>query len=122
MFTAGTIPSGIYGYQHGPPTAAAEVLVEVDRGMPALTDSQQVACSPDAICSIFGKWLASQDWTTSEPSGYALRLGGTQVRINGEPVPILSSSPAKVSFLCPKLNPGTPLVRWLIPMLEAPGL
>jgi hypothetical protein len=85
--------------------STARVIVDVDRGKPELTDSQQTACSPNAVASVIGKWLAPQDGTTSEPSGRALRLSGTQVRINGEAVPVLSSSPTKVSFLCPSLDP-----------------
>jgi uncharacterized protein (TIGR03437 family) len=36
-------------------------------------------------------------------------LGGTQVRINGELVPVLFSSPTRVRFLCPALSPDVPL-------------
>jgi uncharacterized protein (TIGR03437 family) len=88
--------------------STTQVLMDVDSGKPELTDSQQVACSPNAIASVTGKWLSTMDGAASEPSGRALRLGGTQVRINGEAAPILSSSPTRVSFLCPNLSPGTP--------------
>jgi hypothetical protein len=47
-------------------------------------------CSPNAIASVTGKWLATG--SASEPSGSAFGQGGTRVRINREPVPILCSS------------------------------
>jgi len=86
-------------------SAKADTTLVVDRGMPALTTPLQ--CSPNARVSVEGEWLAERVF--SEPSGSAFELVGVSVKVNGQAVPILFLSPTNVSFLCPGLEPGTPL-------------
>jgi uncharacterized protein (TIGR03437 family) len=90
-------------------SSSAEVTIEVDAGVPALTPSQTISCSPNAIGTLTGKWLAPPESEVSEPSGGAMDLGGVRVRINGQAVPVLYSSAAEVDFLCPALDAGTQL-------------
>src|SRR5262249_45805040 len=82
-------------------SSMAEVVIEVGSGAPALTGT--AACSPGAIGTLHGKWLAEGDQTFSDPSGKALALGGTSVKVNGESVPALFVSGTRVNFLCPAL-------------------
>jgi uncharacterized protein (TIGR03437 family) len=90
-------------------SSTAQVTIEVDSGMPALTPSGQVSCSPGSVASLSGKWLAAPGSALSDPSGRAMDLGGTKVKVNGQYVPVLSSSATQVNFLCPALDPGTQL-------------
>jgi len=89
--------------------STVEVTIDVDSGAPVLSASEEVTCSPGAIASLAGKWLAESGTTLSDSSGKALDLGGTKVRINGQSIPVLFASPTRVSFLCPALAPGTQL-------------
>jgi uncharacterized protein (TIGR03437 family) len=98
-FTA-TNPSG--------QSSTAAVNIDVDGGMPVL-NKQRLTCSPNAIATVTGKWLSAADSGLSDPSGVSLELGGTQVKINGQAVPVLFRSATQVNFLCPTLNPDTPL-------------
>jgi uncharacterized protein (TIGR03437 family) len=81
----------------------------VDGGIPALTTPQKLDCSPNAIASVKGEWLAPAGAALSDPSGGALELGGVAVKINGEAVPVLFSSATEVRFLCPAQEPGAQL-------------
>ena len=90
-------------------SSSAEMTIEVDAGAPALTPSQTLACSPNAIATLKGTWLAAPNSVLSEPSGSATDLGGVQVRVNGQAVPVLYTSATRVDFLCPTLDAGTPL-------------
>jgi uncharacterized protein (TIGR03437 family) len=87
-------------------TASAEVTIDVDSGAPVLS-GDGLACSPGAIGTLNGKWLA--DSTNADPSGGALELGGTGVKVNGRAVPVLFASATRVTFMCPTVEPGTPL-------------
>ena len=98
-------------------SSTARVSVEAGTGVPVLDESQQLACSPNAVASLSGKWLAASLGSVSEPSGSAAELGGTKVRINQQLVPVLFSSTRKVQFLCPASLPGTPLSV----VVETPG-
>jgi hypothetical protein len=89
-------------------SASGTVTLDVDSGKPAL-DAQTLACSPGAISRLTGKWLASGDAPLSDATGGSMSLGGTRVAVNGEAAPVLFSSAAEVRFLCPAVNPGTPL-------------
>ena len=89
-------------------SSTAEVNIDVDDGSPVL-NREQLTCSPNAIATVTGKWLSAADSGLSAPSGASMELGGTQVKINGQAVPVLFSSATQVNFLCPVLNPDTQL-------------
>jgi uncharacterized protein (TIGR03437 family) len=90
-------------------SSTALVPLEVGPGGPVLNSSERFSCSPRSVASLAGEWLADSASASSEPSGQALELGGTRVRVNGQYVPVLSSSADHVRFLCPGLDPGTPI-------------
>ena len=94
-----------------------ELTIEVGAGAPALTSSQTLACSPNAIATLTGTWLAPPESVLWKPSGGAMDLGGVRVRINGQSVPVLYSSATRVDFLCPNLDAGTQLSV----VVETPG-
>ena len=85
------------------------VRIEVGTGVPVLTESQNLACSPNAIAILSGKWLAASPSPASEPAGRASEHAGTKVKVNEQYAPVLLSSATQVQFLCPALSPGTPL-------------
>jgi uncharacterized protein (TIGR03437 family) len=87
-------------------SSSAQVPVDVTSGNPVLESAEQM-CSPGAIASVKGSWLAESGRTLSDPSGKALDLGGTKVKINAQYVPVLLASSTKVQFLCPAADPGT---------------
>lgn len=91
-----------------------QVELEVDSGAPAITrvinaasHSQEATCSPGAIGRLEGRWLSEE--SAVDASGGSLRLSGTAVMVNGDPVPILYSSATRIDFLCPASAPGTEL-------------
>ena len=90
-------------------TSTAQTTIEVDAGTPALTPSQELACSSNAVARLTGKWLAAPGSALSDPTGNALELGGAKVKVNGQYVPLLFSSATRVHFLCPALDAGTKL-------------
>jgi uncharacterized protein (TIGR03437 family) len=90
-------------------SSTARVRIEAGTGVPVWSESQELVCSPNAIASLSGKWLAASPSAVSAPAGNATELGGTQVRVNEQLVPVVFSSTRKVQFLCPALPPGTPL-------------
>jgi uncharacterized protein (TIGR03437 family) len=90
-------------------SSTARVSVEASTGVPVLSEPQQLACSPNAIASLSGKWLAASPNSLSEPAGSTAGLGGTTVRVNGQVAPVVFSSTRKVGFLCPALPSGTQL-------------
>ena len=87
--------------------ASAHVSIEVDSGAPVLDTSDGLACSPGAMGTLNGRWLA--DSTLSNPAGATLEMGGTKVQVNGDYVPVLSVSPLQVKFVCPALAAGVQL-------------
>ena len=89
-------------------SATARVRIEVGSGLPVLS-SAPLACSPGSVTSLTGRWLAAPGSSLADPSGSSLELAGTRVTVNGQAVPVLFSSPARVSFLCPAWDTGTPL-------------
>jgi uncharacterized protein (TIGR03437 family) len=89
-------------------SSAAEVHIDVDDGAPVL-NSRELTCSPNAIGAVTGKWLSAAEQGLSAPSGAVMELGGTRVQINGQAVPVLFSSATQVNFLCPAVQPDTPL-------------
>jgi uncharacterized protein (TIGR03437 family) len=86
-------------------SSIAQVAIDVDSGAPVLTNAG--ACSPGAIGTLRGKWLAEAGKTLADATGQSLSLGGTTVKVNGEPVPALFASATRVNFICPSLEPGT---------------
>jgi uncharacterized protein (TIGR03437 family) len=90
-------------------SSTADVELEVDAGIPVLNEPAS-SCSPGAIDSLNGKWLAAPGSHFSDPSGSSLDLAGTRVMVNGQAAPVVYSSEDRVSFLCPSgLTAGTPL-------------
>lgn len=90
-------------------TAKAQTTIDVDSGQPSLSSSQQLSCSPNALASLTGKWLAAPGTRLSDPTGSTRVLGGTRAKVNEQYVPILFGSPGRVDFLCPALEVGTEL-------------
>jgi uncharacterized protein (TIGR03437 family) len=88
-------------------SSAAEVTIEVDAGTPVLNSRGRFTCSPGAIATLNGKWLAEPGSLFTDPSGASLELGGATVKINDERAPIVYSSETRVKFLCPQLPAGT---------------
>ena len=89
-------------------SSTTQVELEVDSGVPTL-DAPDSSCSPGAIGTLHGKWLAAPDSQLSDPSGGSFALGGTSVGVNGQAVPVLYSSPDRVDFLCPVMEAGIQL-------------
>ena len=82
--------------------------IEVGSGVPAL-NAVVSPCSPGAIGTLTGEWLAAPGSQLSDPTGASFDLGGTSVTVNGRAVPLLYSSAARVDFLCPAVAAGTQL-------------
>ena len=113
-WTANASQTGVYHVSFEATNAVgqsttAPVTIEVDSGKPVLEPSNGFACSPGALATLRGKWLAAPDSSLSDPSGSSMDLGGTKVKVNDSYVPILFSSPQQVNFLCPTVEPGTQL-------------
>jgi uncharacterized protein (TIGR03437 family) len=89
-------------------STSARVTIDVTSGDPMLASVGQ-GCSPGAVASLTGSWLAEPGSTLSDPSGNAMELGGTKVTVNGQYVPMLSVSPTAVAFVCPSLSQQTQL-------------
>ena len=89
-------------------SSSMQVTIEVTSGDPTL-DTAERMCSPGAVASLKGSWLAEPGSALSDPSGNAMDLAGTKVKVNGQYVPVLSASPTQVHFLCPVLDPETRL-------------
>jgi uncharacterized protein (TIGR03437 family) len=96
-------------------SSTGSLAIVVDSGKPVITGIQnaasmaQPACSPGSVASLTGRWLASNDTPVSDLSGTVTELGGTQVKVNGEYVPVVYASATRVDFVCPETDPGTPL-------------
>jgi uncharacterized protein (TIGR03437 family) len=89
-------------------SSSAQVTMEVTSGDPTLGPAER-ACSPGAVATLTGSWLAEPGPAVTDPSGNAMELGGTKVKVNGEYVPVLSASSTEVDFVCPSLSPETQL-------------
>ncbi len=90
-------------------STSAVTALTVDDGRSALSTPQTLDCSPNAIASVTGKWLAAAGTELSEPSGDVLELAQVAVKINGEAAPVLFSSATETRFLCPADEPGAQL-------------
>ena len=66
-------------------------------------------CSPGGLASLSGEGFTSQGPQKATSSPLPTSLGGVQVKVNGEAVPLLFASASQVNFQCPQLTPGSPL-------------
>ncbi|HEY1337080.1 MAG TPA: LamG-like jellyroll fold domain-containing protein [Bryobacteraceae bacterium] len=89
--------------------ASADVAIEAGPGLPVVDDAKAFACSPGAIATIAGKWLAPAGTIRSDPTGGDKAMAGVFVWVNGFSQPIIFVSQSRVSFVCPNLAPGSPL-------------
>ena len=89
-------------------SSSAEITVSVSSGVPSVA-SELLTCSPGAIASLNGSGFAEPRSALSDPSGQSMVLGNTKVKINDQYVSVLAASDARVTFLCPALDPDTPL-------------
>ncbi|MES1260274.1 MAG: putative Ig domain-containing protein [Acidobacteriota bacterium] len=89
-------------------SSTVQTEIDVDGGLPVVNASAAV-CSPGAVASLNGKWLAAAGSHFFDPSGASFSLGGTSVTIDGQPAPVLYSSADRVDFLCPDGGAGTAL-------------
>jgi uncharacterized protein (TIGR03437 family) len=93
-----------------------QLAIAVDSGKPFIASVHNAAswaypaCSPGSLASLAGRWLAWIDTPVSNPSGAAAELGGTRVKVNGEYVSLVYASPNRIDFVCPRSDPGTPLI------------
>lgn len=89
-------------------SSTAQVDLEVDSGLPALNKPES-SCSPGAIATLTGKWLAPPGSQFSDPTGASFDLGGTKVAVNGQVVPLVHCRADRVDFLCPATGTETAL-------------
>ena len=93
----------------GPAAAATRTVhIDVDAGIPSISNASKFGCSPSAVANLSGKWLGP-DEPAADPSGNSTELGGTTVRVNGTLVPLLYAGKTQASFLCPAGAPGDAL-------------
>jgi uncharacterized protein (TIGR03437 family) len=90
-------------------TSSARSAITVGSGKPVLAAGSKLACSTGSIATLTGNWLSLSDQNLSDPTGASRQLGGTTVRINGEPASVLYANPTRVDFQCPDTAPGTGL-------------
>jgi uncharacterized protein (TIGR03437 family) len=86
-------------------SSTAEVEIEVDSGLPTL-NTPAMPCSPGAMNTLHGTWLATPGSQLSDPTGATFDIGGTSVVVNGQAAPVLFSSADRVDFLCPSAGTG----------------
>jgi uncharacterized protein (TIGR03437 family) len=89
-------------------SSSAQVGIDIGSGEPTLAATRN-ACSPGAIGSVTGSWLAATGASVSDPSGTAIELDGTKLLVNGQYVPLISASATQVQFICPSLPAQTSL-------------
>ena len=89
--------------------ANAEVLVRVGSAGPQITATERLACSPGALAVLKGSGFGEPGAEVADLSGNPDGLGGTSVTINHQSVPVVDVSETSVTFVCPALDPETPL-------------
>ena len=99
---------GGYDVKFTAASAARTVHLDVGPGLPVVRESSQFACSPGAIASLAGMWLADGE-PMADPSAGSMELSGTKVRVNGAYVPVLYASQGEARFLCPDVAAGEAL-------------
>ena len=96
-------------------SASGQVRIDVDQGLPVITAVRNAAspkasaCSPGALASVVGRWLAPQGSSLSDPAASGTELNGARVQINGDYVPLVHAEWARVDFVCPAVAAGTAL-------------
>jgi uncharacterized protein (TIGR03437 family) len=96
-------------------SANAGVTIAVGSGRPVITGVHneagraRPACSPGALATLAGRWLAPGSDPVADPTGPA-ELGGIRVTVNGGAASVVYASPQRVDFVCPALEPGSIVV------------
>ncbi len=67
-------------------SSSRQVAIDVTSGDPTLATAER-PCSPGAVASLTGSWLAEPGSTMSDPTGSAMELGGAKVKVNGVSTP-----------------------------------
>lgn len=89
--------------------ASVRTRVVVDAGHPVITNARSLSCTPQGLATLEGRWLSQWREEFTDPTGASSVLGGTSVRVNGVPVPVLRAGPDRVEFQCPSLDAGSEL-------------
>jgi len=108
-------------------STTGSVAIEVDSGLPVITGLRNAAsqqsqpaiakaalpsaaaspgCTAGSVASLLGRWLASGASPVSDPTGGSTQLGGTEVIVNGNAVPVVYASSTRVDFVCPEAVAG----------------
>lgn len=66
-------------------------------------------CTPGGLVSLSGSNFTSQIVQSAPSVPLPTRLGGMQVKVNGEPMGLSFVSASRVNFQCPQLTPGSAL-------------
>lgn len=82
-------------------TSMGQTWIIVDSGKPVITQPEHLACAPESIATLNGRWLTQRREQFSDQQGASTSLGGTTVRINGTLAPVLFATQDRVDFLCP---------------------
>lgn len=98
----------LQGFRQSQLVAEGSVPVSVSRPAPVIRDSARLACSPGGLASAEGRWLLAEDNELEDRAGVP-SLGGTWIRINGVPAPVVAASRHRITFVCPEAAPGTQL-------------
>jgi uncharacterized protein (TIGR03437 family) len=88
--------------------SSATVTLNVGSGIPML-ESIDRSCTPGGIASVKGNWLSDSEKSFMAPAGDSMSLDGAKVLLNNQYVPVIEASPSGIQFLCPSVQPGTPL-------------
>ena len=76
----------------------------------AASFSDEFACSPNSLATLFGRAFVKSSSTRSAGSfPIPVELAGTRILVNGEPVPVLFISITQANIQCPNLPAGTRL-------------
>ncbi len=66
-------------------------------------------CSPGGLVTLFGTGFTGQEPQSATSYPLPTKLAGVQVKINGDPVPLVFASTSQINFQCPLLPQGSPL-------------
>jgi uncharacterized protein (TIGR03437 family) len=107
--------------------ATGYVTIEVGSSLPTITDLRNagsqvsheilpsavvrnrtatISCTPGSVASLIGRWLSAGTQPIAAPTGSSAELAGTQVIVNGYPVPLVYASATRVDFVCPAAIAG----------------
>ena len=112
VYPAVTMPYTVKAEWVGGPPVTKTITVTVLPIRPAFSSASVVnsasgttELSPGSLASIYGKGLSAQTTTAGLP--LSLKLGGTQVQIEGVACPLLFVSEGQVNFIIPReIQPG----------------